>query len=347
MKITNLRDHLSQIISRSNTSEIARRLERYDIPKIQNSYVASSRSSSSNVYYIIWRKGSGFFSILSSVLCHLQIAENLGFSPVVDFKNFTSTYSENEQINGSHNMWDYYFEPIQSVPLNKVYESGNFVLTDGGHPAGAVMSVSHDESLRDTFRKYVVLNSTTLAALASAKQKVEIDDFTLGIHFRGQEMRRAPGHPFPPTLSQVFAQVDQMFENQLFKNIFLVTEGAEYEKAFKKKYGSLIQTLPHFRRYRKNAYSISPRINHRYLLGQEILVDTLLLAECNSLISGSSNVSEMAILLNANKYDTNCQIRNGTNSQSILLAPFLWQIKSRIPKRFGGFDKNHSSGVIR
>ena len=346
MKITDLRDHFSHNFSRSKAMRIARLLEQYDHPKIQNSYLASSRITSSNVYYIIWRKGGGFFSILSSVLCHLQIAENLGFSPVVDFKNFTSTYSENEQINGSHNMWEYYFEPIQSVPLNKVYESGNFVLTDGGHPAGAVMSVSHDESLRDTFRKYVVLNSTTLAALASAKQKVEIDEFTLGIHFRGQEMRRARGHPFPPTLQQVFSNTDLLLERGSFKHIFLVTEGAEYEKAFTTRYGSLVQTLPHYRRFRKNSYSIYPRMNHRFLLGQEILVDTLLLAECNSLISGSSNVSEMAILLNANRYNINCQIRNGTNSQSILLAPFLWQIKSGIPTRFGGFDKNHSSGVI-
>jgi len=344
MKFTDLRDYFAQSVYRSSTTRIACLLEQYDIPEMQNSYLASSKFPSSHIYYIIRRKGGGFFSILSSVLCHLQIAENLGLSPVVDFENFPSTYSENEQVNGSNNMWDYYFEPIQSVPLNKVYESGNFVLTDGGHPAGAVMSVSHDKSLLDTFRKYVVPNSTTLAALASANQQVQIDEFTLGIHFRGQEMRRARGHPFPPTLQQVFSNTDLLLERGSFKRIFLVTEGAEYEKAFTTRYGSLIQTLPHYRRFRKNSYSIYPRLNHRFLLGQEILVDTLLLAECNSLISGSSNVSEMAILLNANRYEINSQIRNGTNSQSIFLAPFLWQIKSGIPTRFGGFDKNFSAG---
>ena len=339
MKITDLRDHFSHNFSRSNAMRIARLLEQYDHPKIQNSYLASSRISSSNVYYIIWRKGGGFFSILSSVLCHLQIAESLGFIPVVDFENFASTYSENQQINGSHNMWEYYFEPIHNASLDEVYKSGNFVITDGRHPAGSVMSVSQDESLLDTFHKYVVLNSTTLAALNSAKQQVEIDEFTLGIHFRGQEMRRARGHPFPPTLQQVFSNTDLLLTRSGFKRIFLVTDGLEYEKGFIKRYGSLVQTLPHYRRFRKNSYKIYPRMNHRFLLGQEILVDTLLLAECNSLISGSSNVSEMAILLNANRYNINCQIRNGTNSQSIFLAPFLWQMKSRIPTQFGGFDK--------
>ncbi len=345
-KFDQVKQRLYRSFSNANSTRIAKNLEHQSIPKLQTSFLVSSRSTNSEKYYIIWRSGGGFLSILSTVLCQLQIAERFGFSPIIDFENFKTTYSEKAEINGTSNMWNYYFEPINNLPLSDIYKYGNLIFSDGNHPTDAVMSVSQDQSLREIYNKYVIPNGTTLHALSSAKQQVIVDDFTLGIHFRGQEMRRATGHPFPPTLSQVFAQVDQMFENQLFKRIFLVTEGSEYEEAFKKKYGCLIQTLPHFRRYRKNAYSISPRMNHRFLLGQEILVDTLLLAECNSLISGSSNVSEIAVLLNANKYDINCQIRNGTNSRSILLAPFLWQIKSVIPTRFGGFDKNHSSGVI-
>lgn len=38
----------------------------------------------------------------------------------------------------------------------------------------------------------------------------------LGIHFRCQEMRLAGDHLFVPTLSQVFTQVDQLFERQKF-----------------------------------------------------------------------------------------------------------------------------------
>ena len=76
MKITDLRDHFSHTFSRSNAARIACLLEQYDHPKIQNSYLASPKRSSSKIYYIIWRKGGGFFSILSSVLCHLQIAES-------------------------------------------------------------------------------------------------------------------------------------------------------------------------------------------------------------------------------------------------------------------------------
>ena len=133
MKITDLRDHFSHNFSRSKAMRIARLLEQYDHPKIQNSYLASSRITSSNVYYIIWRKGGGFFSILSSVLCHLQIAENLGFSPVVDFKNFTSTYSENEQINGSHRMKTIrYFKPtiilkMMRLLISTIQQSTSFL----------------------------------------------------------------------------------------------------------------------------------------------------------------------------------------------------------------------------
>ena len=117
MITTRLKDHFNHTIASANSSKAASLLERYSIPKIQNCYLASGGLPASSNYYIIRRNGGGFFSILSSVLCHIQIAENLGFSPVIDFENFRTTYSENMRINNSFNMWEYYFEPIHKIPL--------------------------------------------------------------------------------------------------------------------------------------------------------------------------------------------------------------------------------------
>lgn len=62
-------------------------------------------------FYVIWVEngGSGFFSNVSNVLCHIKTAEQLGMIPVVDFENFKTLYNGQGPINNSHNAWEYYF----------------------------------------------------------------------------------------------------------------------------------------------------------------------------------------------------------------------------------------------
>ncbi len=290
-----------------------------------------------SLYYVIWREGGGLFSILASVLGHLRLAMALGAVPVVDMQNFPSVYRENEPVHGSMNVWDYYFEPVSTCTLNQVYESANVLVSDGSYPAGTTMSVSSDPSLLDIFDSRIRINERTQVALTSRRNAVKVGQRTLGIHFRGQEMRTAVSHPFPPTLPQVMTRARRLLASGEFDQIFLVTEGREYAEVFSREFGELVVYADNYRAHRSNAYREYPRPQHKYLLGLEVLTDMLLLSECGGLISGSSNVSEMAILLSRGRYRVNIQIRNGTNSANRILASQLWNAKSRLPPKFGGF----------
>ena len=51
------------------------------------------------VFYVIRRyPGTGLFSNLAYVMNHIQIANRMGFIPVVDMKNYPTVYNEKEKI---------------------------------------------------------------------------------------------------------------------------------------------------------------------------------------------------------------------------------------------------------
>ena len=92
--------------------------------------------------------------------------------------------------------------------------------------------------------------------------------------------------------------------------------------------------------YRSNindAFKKYPRKNHRYKLGREIILDTLLLSSTDCFIYVNSNVSSAAIALNLNKRQKRFIIENGNNSKNEFFAQFLWYLKKNFPIIFGDF----------
>ena len=55
--------------------------------------------------------------------------------------------------------------------------------------------------------------------------------------------------------------------------------------------------LNSFRSKKDNAFLIYPRHNHRYKLGEEILVESLIIAKCKGFLHATTNVSEFVKFL--------------------------------------------------
>ena len=144
-----------------------------------------------------------------------------------------------------------------------------------------------------------------MIALEAARQVSGVSRDILGVHFRGTDMRTAPYHPMPPSTKQIFSSVDSVLEASSFRELFVVSEHEDYVAKFVKRYGSSkVATLDVARSSRKagDMYKTHPRLNHRYILGLEALIETYLLAECGGLVSGFSGVSEMANVLSNGEY---------------------------------------------
>ncbi|RYE53576.1 MAG: hypothetical protein EOP48_14105 [Sphingobacteriales bacterium] len=275
------------------------------------------------VFYVIWLdKGSGFFSNLSAVLCHIDIAIKGGMIPVVDFQNFKTLYNTGK-IEDTANAWEYYFEPVSPYSLEEVYQSKNVFFCEGKYPDGYEYSVTNIPGIKQIYDQYIVLKP----AIEEQILQYQTSDL-LGIHFRGQEFKIAPGHYFPPTEKQMIKYTDKALSEYGINQIFLVTEEKAYLDLFVKRYGKLVLYTNAYRTYNVNAYNQSPRDNHRFLLGKEVLIDALLLARCKGLVCGDSNVSEFAQFTGNHKFVY--RIWNGVNSSNRLLARYLYRIKKNI-----------------
>ena len=84
-----------------------------------------------------------------------------------------------------------------------------------------------------------------------------------------------------------------------------------------------------------DSFDIYPRKNHRYKLGKETIIETLILSKCNGISFIKSNVISAAILLSLKKQKLH-EIFFGYNSRNIYFARWLWYIKSYMPISFGG-----------
>ena len=119
--------------------------------------------------------------------------------------------------------------------------------------------------------------------------------------------------------------------------IFLVTEELDYLSFFKKNFKSKLFYLSSSYRSNKNdAFKIYPRNLHRYKLGREAVLESILLSHCDYFIYLCSNISSAAISFNKNIYQKRFEINNGFNSKNIIISQFYWYLKKLIPKRIGG-----------
>jgi hypothetical protein len=287
-------------------------------------------------FYVIWReeRRAGFFSNASLILCHLILADSLGFEPVVDLANFPTFYNEDEEVAGTRNAWEYYFAPTSSVPLSEVYESRHVFFCDGTYPDGLSKYVSEIPEAQHLFDRIVKVRPEIEA---SARELMTgFGEKTLGVHFRGQELNRAAGHPFGPTRRQILDATARLIRERDFDRIFLVTEDQRHLDLFRREFGSMVLATDSFRTRGENAYRLHPRPLHRYLLGREVLVDAMLLGRCQGLVAGWSNVSEWAKLFNGGRYEVVWSIWNGRNSPDPLVALYLYGLRRRLPSRFGG-----------
>lgn len=310
-----------------------------DVKSFPQGYFKSfGNQNSDKTFYVIWLDncGSGFFSNVSNVLCHIDIAKKNNMIPIVDFQNFKTIYNEKEEVNGTKNAWEYYFKQVSDYSLDEVYKSKNVFFCSGLFPENMDYSIhSYTDRYDEFYAQNILLKNHILELFNEHIGNVK-NQRTLGVHFRGKEQNYAPSHTFAPTEKQMLKYTNEIIKKYNIEKIFLVTEEPKYLELFIKNYGDMLIYTDSFRCSGVNAYNIMPRENHRYLLGLEVLVDSLLLSECTGILCGDSNVSAFAQFKNNKQYEFSYNIRNGINSKKPFIARYLYNIKKRLPKKLGG-----------
>ena len=289
------------------------------------------------IFYVIKRSpGTGLFSNVTFVLNHLKICKKNNFIPVVDMENFKTIYNENKKIYDTGNAWEYYFEKLNDFSLDEVYKSKNVLLTSDKFFHFFTYNMDLDSEITKILQEQVKIKKVLFKSFKRISNIFK-DQKILGIHFRGTSYKRSPGHPLPATKKQMFEITKNLIRDKKIDKIFLVTEEQNYLDFFCNKFpDKLIYIKCCYRSDKNDAFEIYPRDRHRYKLGREALLETLLLSKCDYFVYLCSNVSSAAISFNLNHKQKRIEIKNGMNSKNIIISQFLWYLKTFLPKKLGG-----------
>ena len=297
--------------------------------------------NSDKTFYVIKRTpGTGFFSNLTFILNHLLISEKHGYIPIIDMENYKTIYNEKIRVRNTSNAWQYYFEKLNNFELTEVYKSKNVIITNNKFYRNFYYNFLENEKLKQFFTKKIKVKKSLIKIYEKSYSNVE-NKKTRGIHFRGTSYKRTPGHPFPPTKDQILICVKKIIEKEKVEKIFLATEELDYLEFFKKKFpDNLVYLGSSYRSNKNDAFKIYPRNLHRYKLGREILLETMVLSRCNTFLYSNSNVSKAVIGFNFNNSQKRYEMDNGFNTKNIFISQFLWYLKKMLPQSLGGFKKN-------
>ena len=315
-----------------------------DFNKIQVNLIRSKGElNKDKIFYVIQRNpGKGFFSNVAFVTNHIKVALDNGFIPIVDMENFVTWYNENNKILKTNNAWEYYFEQISNFSLKDVYNSKNIILTNRNfyRSSGFLDSINEDKELKNIFQKYILIKKNKLKVIHYLRKKLFEKKKILGVHFRGTGYKIGR-QPHPATIKQMVNRINKILSKENYDKIFLVTEDLNNFKAIIAEFKDKVIYLNNSVRENNSntAFDTYPRLNHRYKLGRDILIEACLLSYCDGYLDIRNNVREAAIAFNLNPNQKRYFIDNGHNSAYPVIGKYIWYIKSFLPKMLGGFDQ--------
>lgn len=266
----------------------------------------------------------GFFAKFGYVLENLLRMEalmgetNEELIPYIDFESRPSTLRDytNEDIK---NEWDYCFTQVDrglvfsspSITTDAKFYAGTYPEggpkpTVGVNPGGKnFRDKEMVTALGDVINKHIKVRPEILEKLNKEIKQHK----TLAVHCRRSEMYMLHDNIALKYENEVyFDKIMEVFTEGGFDKIYLATEEIDIINYFKEK-------IPNILLYQEGCYRILrdgspfqasfgqvPRHHHYTLHAQEVLIDSLNMSMCDSLLCGISGVSNGAIYFNSLQY---------------------------------------------
>ena len=291
------------------------------------------------IFVIRFSPGGGLFSIFLSVIIILKYIEGKKYTPIIDLENFHTKYNELTKVSNTFNSWEYYFKNLSKIKLDEVYKSKNVIFSENYLDTRKYINLKSLDKFRKIVKKKIKIKRNILNNVNQIYKHKFKNKKIIGLHLRGSDMKITPNHPLPPTLKQTIEIIDNLLLDN-YKKIFLVTEEYEYFSNLKKIYKNKLIYLNSFRTKDSKIFSHdNMRVLHRYKLGKEILIETLLLSKCDILVASKTNVILSALIFSSKKKNL-VLIDNGINSKNFLFAKFKFEVKKILPSSLFGLKKN-------
>lgn len=255
----------------------------------------------------------GLMSLLVQALRWMEYAEKKNYIPYVDFKNYTTQYSNNQD-----NVWEYFFKQPCSLTENEVYNSKNVVISGVSLKEHVDMNLFRGEVFSDRvllekcfriIQNNIAYSEETLALVEQESERLNIES-CIGLYLRGTDyVRLKPsGEYVQPNIDDVLKKVDEFCERYAESNVFLVTEDYDYYQKLLGRYGNKI-VIVSFDSFVQN-YTGKDFLSKSNVLdtnkkkrGMDYLVKIILLTRCRYLISSITMGSIAAYCINGGNYE--------------------------------------------
>ncbi len=274
------------------------------------------------------------------VILALYEVEKLNFTPVIKFSDTVGWLQETCEVNGTNNIFEYYYSQPDTVTLEQVYRSHHVfscnitsLLTRANKDLGfyeensllASYNVSEEylEIMGEIYKKYLHLNKSAETYIKDGINLLfgnQDGDKVIGVHVRGTDFVVGfVNHPKIITMKQFERAIEEGLEKGCFTKIFLATDDTSKLDYLHKKFpGKILHYTDVFRSAgKKNILSIDENREYsKYMKGLEVMRDVYTLSLCGGLVAGLSHVSILARIVKKSfdkRYSYQNILSNGIN----------------------------------
>ena len=300
------------------------------------------------LYQVTREDFSGLMAVIGTVMTQLGVAEWLGAEPVVDLRKY-APYREEKTVNGTENVWEYYFDRVGNYTTRDL-DGGQFRILRSVAEHPFLKGRNRNLWYRTQWDKYVKFNQSTENHISEQLSALGVGSRDVGLHVRSGDLNGFPRHPFPATMDQLIAATRFVLDSGDFDGIYVACQRESDIQVLKREFGHRLKITDNFRYSDGLSRKATPfsgrtssrtfdyvdkiRRNHRYLLGREVLQDVVALARCGALVCGPSNVSDWAQILASDENRPQIRIQNGSNDvNNRYLAKANWWLRSLLPAK--------------
>lgn len=229
----------------------------------------------------------GFFSLFVQAVYGIEFAQRCGMSYYVDYGNCMYLYTDPNMQD--RNFWNYYF-----------YQD---------HPNSACTSNSRKNSFEEVYphriwsRRHFLKMNRKVVGKIRFKEEIEVKLRDKRDYFRqhkvlGVQVRRTDHREEVKQVSMdlIWKNIDRRISN--FDKLLVATDDSNVLELLKERYGEKLIYNNVYRSDNEEAVHSNLRIENRYKLGEEALIDCYCLSLCRHTILLQSNLSYAALLFN-------------------------------------------------
>ena len=247
---------------------------------------------------------AGLFYNFLGVVNNINYCKKNNLIPVAYWGQHDLYYQENGW-HGKENVWEYYFEPISSESFDpkadKVWSKNESPDGCGLRPITDGHCIEYEkQDMRLTaasiIRDYIKLRPYIQGKINSFYKRNMAGKKTIGIHIRGTDKKMEVK---PMNIDDLFNDANKLAENYQDCQFFIATDE---ERILKRAKQLLKKKVIYYDAYRSKTgapiHYNDQSCPSKARLGEEVVIETFLLAKCDLFLHGFSSVSTAALFIN-------------------------------------------------